>query len=107
MSEMSQMFAPALIQLVSECEEDESTWAETFDDEDGTGNTVYAAGISAIERLSLDLKDKFTLTTFDPLIQAKINSNDWKDQQAGYMTFGLITEACKDLVKTKLQDIMT
>lgn len=65
---MSSTFVPSLVQLVSECEEDMDTWAESFDDEDGTGDTVYAAGVSAIERLSVDLKDKFTLAAFAPVI---------------------------------------
>lgn len=44
------------------------TWAETADDEDDTANTTYAAGVSGIERLSLLLKEKFTLAAFEPMI---------------------------------------
>ena len=107
MKEMSSLFAPSLVQLVTECEEDNATWAESFDDEDGTGNSAYAAGISSIERLSVDLKDKFTLAAFDPLINTCIASEDWKIKQAGYMTFGLITESCKEPMKTKLEPVLT
>jgi hypothetical protein len=71
---MKDLFVPALIQLVEECEEDEATWAESHDDEDGTGNTAYSAGCSSIERLALDLKSGFTLGAFTPLLEANVTS---------------------------------
>jgi len=42
--------------LLTECEEDMDTWVESVDDEYGTGNDAYSAGVSAIERLSLVMK---------------------------------------------------
>ena len=51
--EMKTDFVPALVQMVTECEEDDSVWAESKNDEYGTGNDTYSAGISAIERLSI------------------------------------------------------
>jgi hypothetical protein len=49
-------FFPALIQMVTECEEDMDTWTETVDDEFGVGNDIYSAGVSSIERLSKQMK---------------------------------------------------
>ena len=99
MDEMQSEFVPALVQLVTECEEDMDAWAETADDEDGTGNSAYSAGIGAIERLSLYLKEKFTLAAFAPIITKCLASEDWKIKQAGYITYGIIAEACKDNMK--------
>lgn len=99
MGEMQSEFVPALVQLVTECEEDMDAWAESADDEDGTGNSAYSAGIGAIERLSLLLKEKFTLQAFEPIITQCLASEDWKIKQAGYLTYGVIAEACKDKMK--------
>ena len=49
-------FFPALIQMVTECEEDMDAWTESVDDEAGTGNGVYSAGVASIERLSCQMK---------------------------------------------------
>ena len=106
MDEMHSEFVPALVQLVTECEEDQDAWAETADDEDGTGNSAYSAGIGAIERLSIALKEKFTLAAFEPIIQQCLGSEDWKIKQAGYITYGLIAEACKDKMKANADAAM-
>jgi hypothetical protein len=50
---MKTAFAPALVQLVTECEDDDEVWASSNNDEDETGNNVYSAGIGFIERLTL------------------------------------------------------
>ena len=106
MPEMQSEFVPALVQLVTECEEDMDTWAETAEDEDGTGNSAYSAGIGAIERLSVLLKEKFTLAAFAPIIQQCLASEDWKIKQAGYLTYGIIAEACKDKMKANADEAM-
>ena len=51
--QMKTAFAPALVQLVTECEEDDEVWRDSNNDEDETGNNVYSAGIGFIERLTL------------------------------------------------------
>lgn len=51
-AEMKSEFFPAILQLVTECEEDMDTWKETLEDEQGTGNDAYSTGVSAIARLS-------------------------------------------------------
>ena len=109
---MKSEFVPALVQLVTECEEDMEEWAQSVDDEFGTANTVYATGVTSIERLSLNMKEKFTLEAFGPLIQqcqtgkvsADQKESNWKIKQAGYLVPGLIAEACKDSLKANLDE---
>jgi len=121
--EMKTEFFPALVQLVTECELDMETWAASTEDELGTGSDAYSAGVGAIARLSLHMKEKFTLEAADEpvaaknqdgveeerpaLIQTCLAHADWNVRQAGYMTFGLIAEACKDKLKSNMEEAMT
>ena len=77
-AEVKSEFVPAIVQLVSECEEDTDTWAEAVDDECGAGNDAYAAGTSAVERLSAQMKEKFALDAFEALIGECLAQKDWK-----------------------------
>lgn len=76
--EVKSEFVPAIVQLVTECEEDADTWAEAVDDECGAGNDAYSAGTSAVERLSSQMKEKFTLEAFETLIGQCLAQEDWK-----------------------------
>jgi hypothetical protein len=87
-------FFPALIQMVTECEEDMDAWTESVADEFGTGNGVYSAGVASIERLSNQMKHAVTLEACGPVISQCLAHQDWKIRQAGYLTSGLISEAC-------------
>lgn len=61
-------FYPALIQMLTECEEDMDTWTETADDEFGAGNDIYSTGVSSIERLAVQMKENVTLQACGPVI---------------------------------------
>ena len=67
---------------------------------------MYSAGIGGIERLTLQLKEKFTLESFGPVIAQCQASEDWKCRQAGYLVPGLIAEACKDQMKANLDEAL-
>lgn len=105
--EMKSEFFPAIVQLVTECEEDTEVWAKSTDDELGTGSDAYSTGVSAIARLSLQMKEKFTIDASASLIQSCLAHADWNVRQAGFMTFGLIAEACKDWYRSNMEEVMT
>ena len=51
--EMKADFFQAVVQLVTECEQDADTWKEMLEDEQGTGSDAYSTGVNAISRLSV------------------------------------------------------
>lgn len=106
-NEMSLDFVPALFQLLTECEEDQEEWKLSLNDENGTGSDAYSIAVSAISRLSLQMKENFTLKAAAPLIQQCIAHQDWKIRQAGYLAIGLIAESCKDHFKKSIQESVT
>jgi HEAT repeat protein len=91
--------------MLAECEEDDETWAAT-DNEDGTGNDVHSAAIAAIGRFSIDMKENFILEAATPVFQQSLTNEDWKIRQAGYMTYGLVAESCRDFLKANLDSAM-
>jgi HEAT repeat protein len=103
---MKTQFFPALVKMLTEVEEDNETWAETVDGEEGAGNDIHSAALSAISRLSLDMKETFTLDACKPVFAESFTHADWKVRQAGYLTFGLIAEACKDYLKSNIDNAM-
>lgn len=105
-AEMKSEFFPALVQLVTECEMDMETWSKSTDDELGTGSDAYSTGIGALTRLSLQMKEKFTIDASSTLIQSCLDHADWNVKQAGFMTFGLIAEACREWFKTNMDEVM-
>lgn len=103
---MKTKFFPALVKMLSEVEEDNQVWAETIDGEDETGNNTHSAALAAISRLSLDMKENFVLEACKPVFAESFTHQDWKIRQAGYLTFGLIAESCKDYMKANLDNAM-
>jgi hypothetical protein len=95
-------FYPALIQMLTECEEDMDAWTETADDEFGAGNDIYSTGVSSIERLAVQMKENVTLQACGPVISQCLEHQDWKVRQAGYLTSGLISESCKEHMKANM-----
>jgi hypothetical protein len=64
---MKTQFFPALVQMLTEVEEDDEVWAETIDGEDGTGNDAHSSALAAIGRISLDMKEAFILEACKPV----------------------------------------
>ena len=104
--ETKTMFFPALVQMLVECEEDNDVWAETIDGENAAGNDIHSAAISAIGRFSLDMKENFVLDACKPVFNESFGHADWKVRQAGYFTFGLIAESCREYMKANLDNAM-
>ena len=99
---MKTSFFPALVKMLTECEQDMDTWAETIEGEDGVGNDLHSAGLAAIGRLSLDMKENFILEAAKPIFAQGFTHSDWTVRQAAFLTFGLIAESCKDYMKANL-----
>ena len=106
LSEAKTAFFPALVQMLAECEEDDEVWAATTEGDDGTGNDAHSAAIGAIGRFSIVMKENFVLEASTPVFQESLGHADWKIRQAGYMTFGLVAEACRDHLKANLDSAM-
>jgi len=106
LNEAKTLFFPALVQMLAECEEDDEVWTATTEGEDGTGNDVHSAAIGAIGRFSIDMKENFILEASRPVFQESLTHADWKIRQAGYMTFGLVAESCRDYLKANLDSAM-
>lgn len=69
--ETKAMFLPALVQMLTEVEEDMDTWAESVEEKEGAvGNTEpYNVAVNAINCISNDLGEKTVLIPFSGLIQ--------------------------------------
>lgn len=105
--EMKSDFFLSLFQMLTECEDDLETWAEMIEGEDGSsGNDAHSAALGAIGRLSIDMKEKFTLAASGQIIEQSLTHEDWKVRQAGYLTFGVIAEACREHMKSKMEHTM-
>jgi len=103
---MKTHFFPALVKMVTECETDMDTWAETIEGEDGTGNDIHSAGLAAIGRLSMDMKENFILEAAKPIFAEGFGHSSWEMRQAAYLTFGLIAESCRDYLKQNIDMAM-
>lgn len=64
------MFLPALVQMLTEVEEDQDTWAESTEEKEAAvGNTdPYNVAINAINCISNDLGEKTVMIPFSALI---------------------------------------
>jgi len=108
LEETKSMLLPALVQMLTEVEEDMDTWAETTDEKEAeVGSTdPYNVAINAINCISTDLGEKTVLLPFSVLIQNCIKSQRWQERQAGYMIMGLISEACKESMSKNMAEAM-
>lgn len=55
------MFIPAIINMLTEVEEEMDAWAETNEEKESGNTDPYNTGVSAINRLSMDLGEKTML----------------------------------------------
>lgn len=106
LDETKNMLFPALISLMTEVEEDMEIWATTNEEKIVGQTDPFNTAINAINVLSLSLGEKTVLAATSGLIQTCIASADWKQRQAGYMTMGLIAEACKESMKKNMDEAM-
>ena len=103
---MKTKFFPALVKMLTEVEEDNEEWAAKIEGEDTTATDVHTSAIAAIGRLSLDMKETFMLDAVKPVFAESFTHADWKVRQAGYLTFGLIAESCRDYMKKNMDNAM-
>lgn len=103
---MKNKFFPGLVKMLAEVDDDLEAWAETIEGEEGVGNDIHSAALAAIGRLSLDMKENFILEASKPVFAESFTHADWKIRQAGYLTFGLIAESCKDYMKANMENVM-
>jgi hypothetical protein len=98
LEETKNLFLPALVQMLTEVEEDQSVWEESTDEKVAeVGNTdPHSVAINAINCISNDLGEKVVMAPFSTIIQTCIKSGKWQERQAGFMLMGLIAEACKE-----------
>jgi len=70
LDEVKNLLLPALVQMLTEVEEDMDTWAESTDEKEAAvGNTdPYNVAINAINCISTDLGEKTILMPFSALI---------------------------------------
>ena len=68
--ETKTMFIPALVQMLTEVDDDIESWANTPEESESSSNDPYNTAVNAINRLSMDLGEKLILPTCTGLIQA-------------------------------------
>jgi hypothetical protein len=108
LEETKTMLIPALLQMLSEVEEDLDTWAEQVEEKEGAVGTTdpHHVAINAINCISTDLGEKTILIPFTGFIQKCVQSASWQERQAGYMCMGLIAEACKESMSKGMGEAM-
>lgn len=67
--ETKTMFFPALIQMLTEVEEDMSVWSETIDEKEVGNTDPYNTAVNAINRLANDLGEKTVMAATSSFIQ--------------------------------------
>ena len=77
--ETKTMFIPALVQMLTEVEDDINEWAETRE-EGETATDVYNTAVQGINRLASELGEKTIMGTCTPMIQQLIKSTEWKQR---------------------------
>lgn len=103
--ETKTMFFPALIQMLTEVDDDLQEWAETKE-EGETASDAYNVAIQGINRLCSELGEKTVMGTCSPIIQQFVKSANWKERQAGYLLMGLIAESCKESIMKNMNEAM-
>lgn len=78
--ETKSMFFPALVKMLTEVEEDMDTWAASTDDKEVGLNDPYNTAVNAINRLSVDLGEKTTMSVCSHLIHACIQQSEWQQR---------------------------
>lgn len=104
--ETKTMLFPALIQMMTEVEEDMDTWAASQEEKVVGQTDPFNTAVNAINTLSNCLQEKTVLAGTTTLIQKCLTSGNWKERQAGYMTMGLIAESCKESMKKNMEEAM-
>lgn len=73
------MFFPALIQMLTEVDDDIKEWAES-QEEGETASDAHHVAIQGINRLASELGEKTVMLTCTPIIQQLVRSANWKDR---------------------------
>ena len=66
--ETKTMFLPALVQMLTEVEEDMDAWATTIEEQESNQVDPYHTAVNALNRLSLDLGEKTVLPACTTMI---------------------------------------
>jgi hypothetical protein len=67
--ETKTMFIPALVQMLTEVEEDMDTWADQKDEEEVGQTDPYHTAVSSINRLSMEIGEKTIMPVCTGMIQ--------------------------------------
>lgn len=59
--ETTTKFFPALVQMLTEVEQDEAVWIETIDNKEMLGSDPFSTAVSSISRFATDIGEKKTL----------------------------------------------
>ena len=78
--ESKTMFIPALVQMLTEVEEDLSTWSTSVEEKEVSDIDPFSIAVNAINRVSLDLGEKTIMVPCSAIIQNCIKSADWKER---------------------------
>ena len=68
-AETKTMLFPALVQMMTELDNDMDTWATSTDDEAAGQTDPYNTAVNAVNKLSVDLGEKTVMAATSGLIQ--------------------------------------
>lgn len=75
--ETKTMFIPALVQMLTQVEEDMEVWATTNEDKENSSTDPFNTAVNAINRISTDLGEKTIMAPCSAIIQTCIKSANW------------------------------
>jgi hypothetical protein len=104
--ETKTLFIPALVQMLTEVEQDMDTWAQSVEEKENSSTDPFNTAVNAINRISNDLGEKTIMVPCSQIIQTCIKSAKWEERQAGYMLMGLIAESCKESMMKNMDEAM-
>ena len=106
-ADLKEKFVPALAFMMTEVDMADDLDGWLAEEELDVQAKQDPANIAAdgLQRFSVFVGEKTTLTCCSDLLKAAIGSSDWKENWMGYKFLGMISEACKKAFKSNLTEI--
>jgi len=100
---------PRLVELMIELDADEdiNEWAQDFEDDGVVGKKdPHTLGRDAMSQLANSLGEQTVLNLTKESIPEMLKQEDWRKRQAGYLTMGYISEACRNSLSKNMEEAM-
>jgi hypothetical protein len=81
-------------------------WNKLTEEEEGDKEYMMYSVRDGLRRVSIDIGGKFMLENCTPFIKKFLASSSWIEQHAAFIAIAYMSEACKDLYKSNIVDLL-